>query len=60
MSLYPVIESCLILKKYLSTLGYCKIIGICLQMVCKRSYVPLDAENCMQNVKKKLWRFSFI
>ena len=22
-------------------------------MVCKISYVPLNAENCMQNVKKK-------
>ena len=37
--------------------------GICLQMVCKKSYVSLNAENCMQNVKKNqnfICRFSFI
>ena len=32
-------------------LGHCKIMGICLQMVCKMSYVPLNAENCLQNVR---------
>ena len=26
--------------------------GICFQMDCKLSYVPLNAEYCMQNVKK--------
>ena len=26
--------------------------GICLQMICKMSYVPLNAENCLQNVRK--------
>ena len=34
-------------------LGHSKIMGIYLQMVCNMSYVPLNAENCMQNVKKK-------
>ena len=58
--LYPGIESCLILKKYLSLLGHCKIIGICLQMVCKVSYVPLNAENCLQNVKKIFFFYYFL
>ena len=61
--LCPEIESFLILDKYLSVLGYCKIVGIYLQLVCILSYVPLNAENCMQNVKKVkilLWQFSFL
>ena len=32
--------------------GHCKVMGICLQMACKMSYVPLNAENCLQNVEK--------
>ena len=38
----------------------CKILGIYLKLVCIMSYVPLNAENCMQNVKKVktlLWQF---
>ena len=40
-------------------LGHCKIVGICLKMVCKMSYAPLNAENCMQNVKKNILAFLF-
>ena len=32
---------------------YEKIVGICMQKVCKMSYVPLNAKNCMQNVQVK-------
>ena len=34
--------------------------GIYLKLVCIMSYMPLNAENCMQNVKKVKNLFSFI
>ena len=34
-------------------LGHCNVMGICLPYVFKMSYVPLNAENCLQSVKIK-------
>ena len=56
---YPEIESCLILKKYLTMLGHCKIMRIYSEMVYKMSYVPSNAEKCMGNVKKNKKRSAY-
>ena len=52
MVLYPGLEPCLILKKYMSMLEHCKIMGICLQMVCKKELCALECRKLCAKCEK--------